>query len=247
MGQGWVVTGAEDGVVVELKESVLVFAGDGNELGALPAIDAVGGGICDGGFVVGAPDLDVEIFGYVELDDLGTSDGAEEGKEEAVSAPEVAGGFGLGADDAEFVLEDVAGLKAADGDLGLLEVAVEGSFAGDGVGLLLGVGGGSGDDGAVGVADADVVDLDVLGVGGELEGDDTEGFDAGLVADFDDAGEFAGAGAVGREGVDAVEVVEGRRTRRGSRWGRARVWPQGTRAGAFARARFRSLRRGEMR
>ena len=123
-------------------------------------------------------------------------------------APEVAGGFGLGADDAEFVLEEVAGLEAANGDLFLLEVAVEGGFAGDFGGKLLGVGGGGGNDGAVGVADADVVDLDVLGAGGELEGEDAEGFDASLVADFDGAFEFAGAGAVRSEGVDAVQLIE---------------------------------------
>ena len=85
----------------------------------------------------------------------------------------------------------------------LLDVAVEGGLAGDFGGELLGVGGGGGDDGAVGVADADVVDLDVLGAGGEVEGKDAEGFDAGLVADFDGAVECAGAGAVGCEGVDA--------------------------------------------
>ena len=68
----------------------------------------------------------------------------------------------------------------------MLDVAVEGGLAGDFGGELLGVGGRSGDDGAVGVADADVVDLDVLGVGGEVEGDHAEGFDAGLVADFDE-------------------------------------------------------------
>ena len=85
----------------------------------------------DGGFVVGAPDLEVAVFGDVELDGLGADDGAGGGEEEAVAAPEVAGGFGLGADDAEFVLEEVAGLEAADGDLLLLEVAVEGGLAGD--------------------------------------------------------------------------------------------------------------------
>ena len=144
----------------------------------------------------------------MELDDLRANDDAGGGEEEAFGSPEVAGSFRLGADDADLVVEEVSGLEAADGDLLLLEVAVEGGFAGDFGGDFLGVGGGGGDDGAVGVVDADVVDFDVLGTGGEVEGKDAEGFDAGLVADFDDARDFAGAGAVGCVGVAAAEVVE---------------------------------------
>lgn len=58
------------------------------------------------------------------------------------------------------------------------------------------------------MADADVVDFDVLGAGGEVEGEDAEGFDAGLVADLDDAGVLAGGGAVGGIAVDVGELVE---------------------------------------
>ena len=120
----------------------------------------------------------------------------------------MAGSFWLGADDAEVVLEEVAGLEAADGDLLLLEVAVEGGFSGNVGGEFLGIGGGCGDDGAVGVVDSDVVDLDVLGAGGEVDVDDAEGFDSGLVTDLDDTIDFAGAGAVCCERVGAGKVVE---------------------------------------
>jgi hypothetical protein len=206
--EGRVVAGAEGGIVVELEEGVPVLAGGGCELGALPAVDAFGGGVGESGFVVGAPDLDVGVFGDVELDAFRAHDDAGGGEEEAFAAPEVAGDFWLGADDADLVLEEIAGLEAADGDLLLLDVAIEGGFAGDFGGELLGVGGRGGDDGAVGVVDADVVDLDVLGAGGEVEGKNAEGFDAGLVANLDDSGDLAGAGAVGCEGVDPVEAVE---------------------------------------
>jgi hypothetical protein len=144
----------------------------------------------------------------VKLDDFREDDEAGGGEEEGFVTPEVTGGFSLGADDAQLVLEVIAGLKAADGNLLFFEIAVEGSFAGDLGGQLLGVGGRGGDEGAVGVVDADVVDFYVFGGGGEGKGDDTEIFDGGLVANLDDAGDVAGAGAVGGVTIDASDVVE---------------------------------------
>jgi hypothetical protein len=57
------------------------------------------------------------------------------------------------------------------------------------------VGGGGGKEGAVGASDADVVDDDVLGGGGKGEAEDAPGLDGGLIADVDEAGDVARAGA----------------------------------------------------
>jgi len=70
VGEGWVVVGAEGGIIVELEESVLFFAGGGRELGGLPVVDAFGCAVGGGGFVVGTPNLEVAVFGDVELDDF---------------------------------------------------------------------------------------------------------------------------------------------------------------------------------
>ncbi len=203
VGEFGIVADAEGGIFVEEEESVFVFAGYGLELGAVPPVDVLVGGFGEGGFVLWTPDLDEGGLGDVEFDGFGEDDGSGRGEVEAFAAPEVSGGLGLGANDAEFVFEVVAGLEAANGNLLLLEVAVEGSLTSDLGGEFLGVGGWGGDDGAVGVANADVVDFDVFGAGGEVEGDDAEGFDGSLVVDGDDAGDFLGTGAVGGVAIDA--------------------------------------------
>jgi hypothetical protein len=185
----------EGGVFHHAEEVVVASARDGLELGGLPAVDALGVSGGDGGFEFGAPDVGVGVLGDVELDDFGEDDGGGRGGEEVFFAPEVVGGFGFGADDVEAVFEVVAFLEAADGDLLFLEIAVEGGFAGDGGGELLGVGGGGGKEGAVGASDADVVDDDVLGGGGKGEAEDAPGLDGGLIADVDEAGDVARAGA----------------------------------------------------
>ena len=111
----------------------------------------------DGGLVVGAPDLnifvggDFEGEGFVEDDD-----GA--GDSEVMRAPELAGSFGLVDGEAGVVLEGVADGEGADGEVLLLEVAVEGGFAADGGGHVDGVGGGRVDAGAVGLVNADELD-----------------------------------------------------------------------------------------
>jgi hypothetical protein len=138
--------------LLHAEQLVVGLAGDGFELGGLPAEDVFGGGVGDDGLEFGAGGLDVGVFGDVELEGFGEDDGGGGDGEEVFGTPEVVGGFGFGADDMELVLEVVAFAEAADGNLVFFEIAVEGGFAGDGSGKLLGVGCGGGDDGAVGAA-----------------------------------------------------------------------------------------------
>ena len=80
--------------------------GRGQELGDVPGIGASGGLVGDGGLVVGAPDLDVFVFGDLEGEDLGEGDDGA-GRDEVGRSPELAGGLGLVDDGIELVVERV--------------------------------------------------------------------------------------------------------------------------------------------
>ena len=128
-------------MLFEPEQGLLVLAGNRDELRTGEVIGALASGVGDGGGVVGAPDLDVAGGGEANLDALFQSDGPADWSDEIFPAPEVVGSFGLGANDVDLVLKTVAGSERADGDLFFLEIGVERSFAGDGRGLFLRVGG----------------------------------------------------------------------------------------------------------
>ena len=181
--------------------------GGGHELGDFPGpgAEAIVNG--DGGVVVGAPDLDVFVGGNFEGEDFGRDDvGA--GRGEMVGSPELARGFGLVDGDEEIVLEGVADGEGANGDVLLFEVAVEGSFAGDGGGHVDGVGGGRVDGRAVGLVDADELDGGGFVGGGVAEGEDTELLGCSLGLDVEDGVDFALAGAVGVHAVAGFVFFE---------------------------------------
>jgi len=67
--------------------------------------------------VLGAPDLDVLVFGDAKLDGLVENDLIGAAVAEALGSPELTGSFGLGTDDAGLVLDGVADTEVADGDL----------------------------------------------------------------------------------------------------------------------------------
>ena len=71
----------------------------------------------DDGLVLGAPDLDVLVFGDAKLDGLVENDLIGAAVAEALGSPELTGSFGLGTDDAGLVLDGVADTEVADGDL----------------------------------------------------------------------------------------------------------------------------------
>jgi hypothetical protein len=77
-----------------------------------------------------------------------------------------------------------------------------------GRGLLLNVGRRGGDNGAVRLANANVVDLGVLRRGSEADAEHAQVTDAGLGLHADDAENLAGSGAVGVVGVGALELFE---------------------------------------
>ena len=90
----------------------------------------------------------------------------------------------------------------------LLEVAVEGSFAGDGSGHVDGVGGGGFDDRAAGFVDADEGDGGGFAVGGVGEVEDGELTRGGVGLDADDDVVDALAGAVGVHAVDGLGALD---------------------------------------
>ena len=195
---------------------------------ALLALDGVGGrlGAFGGEVTRVSPDCDGLRFGKAELD-RGLAGDCVAGSREAFLAPELAGGFGVGADDAGLPLEGVADAEAADRNLLLLEVGVEGRFAGDLGGLLDGLREWRFDNRAVAAAHADVMELDFLGIGGEGHADYAEVAQRSFRLHGDGESDFAEARAVRAVGVDGVFVLDDERlgrerigSRRFLRWKR---------------------------
>jgi hypothetical protein len=190
-----------------LRGVVGVGFGSGDELRDGPDVRAETIVVGDGGLVVGAPDLDIFVGGDFEGEGLvENDDGAGNG--EMMGAPELAGGFGLVDGEAGLVLEGVADGERANGEVLLLEVAVERGFAADGGGHVHGVGGWRVDGGAVGLVDADELDGGGFVGGGVAEREDAELLGCSLRLDTDDNVDIALAGAVGVHAVRGVVALE---------------------------------------
>ena len=161
----------------------------------------------DGGGVVGAPDLDVFIGGSFEGEGFSKDDEGA-GRGEVVRAPELARSFRFVDGDEEIVLEGVTDGEGTDGDVFFFEVAVEGSFAGDGGGHVDGIGGRRINGGAVELVDADELDGGGFVSGSVAEGEDTELLRGSLRLDAEDGVDFALAGAVGVHAVGGLVFFE---------------------------------------
>ena len=99
-----------------------------------------------GGFCGWAPDVDGDTNWDAEFEGLGENDGVVG---EALLTPELPRCLGLCCGDACLPFQSVANMQAADGELLIFEIAIEGSFAGSRLGHLNSVGGWSFDNGSV--------------------------------------------------------------------------------------------------